>query len=116
MIIGREIAISALREWAASLGPEAHKAVAVNNLGKWKTASQMVALALLLHLRSGRAPLAARGPSIFQAPTAHQRREGTAGPLADLAGAAGPALLCVAAVLTAWSMVVYFRGVLRLML
>jgi phosphatidylglycerophosphate synthase len=39
-IIGREITMSALREWAAALGGEAHKAVAVNNLGKWKTATQ----------------------------------------------------------------------------
>ena len=40
-IIGREIAMSALREWAATLGEAAHKAVAVTSLGKWKTASQV---------------------------------------------------------------------------
>ncbi len=40
-IIGREIAMSALREWAASLGGEAHKAVAVSPLGKWKTTTQV---------------------------------------------------------------------------
>ena len=40
-IIGREIAMSALREWAASLGSEAHKAVAVSPLGKWKTTTQV---------------------------------------------------------------------------
>ncbi len=40
-IIGREITMSALREWAAALGGEARKAVAVSNLGKWKTATQV---------------------------------------------------------------------------
>jgi len=46
IIIGREIAISALREWMAQLG--AAKSVAVNMLGKIKTACQMVAIPLLL--------------------------------------------------------------------
>ena len=46
IIIGREITISALREWTASIG--ARTAVAVNQLGKWKTAVQMVALPMLL--------------------------------------------------------------------
>ncbi len=46
IIIGREITISALREWMASIG--ARTAVAVNQLGKWKTAVQMVALPMLL--------------------------------------------------------------------
>ena len=45
-IIGREIVISALREWMAEIGARAH--VAVSNLGKWKTAAQMVALIILL--------------------------------------------------------------------
>lgn len=39
-IIGREIAMSALREWAASVSQEAHKAAAVSQLGKWKTTTQ----------------------------------------------------------------------------
>ncbi|KAL3163127.1 hypothetical protein ABBQ32_009540 [Trebouxia sp. C0010 RCD-2024] len=39
-IIGREITMSALREWAASCSPEAHQAVAVSSWGKWKTATQ----------------------------------------------------------------------------
>jgi CDP-diacylglycerol--glycerol-3-phosphate 3-phosphatidyltransferase len=52
-IIGREITMSAVREWAASQGEEMHKAVAVNKLGKWKTMSQMVALTLLLANRNG---------------------------------------------------------------
>lgn len=46
IIIGREITISALREWMSSIGARA--AVAVNNLGKYKTAAQMVALPMLL--------------------------------------------------------------------
>ena len=47
IIIGREIAISALREWMAQLGES--KSVAVSFLGKIKTVSQMVAIPLLLY-------------------------------------------------------------------
>jgi CDP-diacylglycerol--glycerol-3-phosphate 3-phosphatidyltransferase/cardiolipin synthase len=47
IIIGREITISALREWMAQIG--ASKSVAVNFLGKIKTASQMIAIPLLLY-------------------------------------------------------------------
>lgn len=46
IIIGREIAISALREWMASIGKSANVAVAM--VGKVKTAAQMVAIILLL--------------------------------------------------------------------
>jgi CDP-diacylglycerol--glycerol-3-phosphate 3-phosphatidyltransferase len=46
IIIGREIAISALREWMAQIG--ASRSVAVHMLGKLKTASQMFAIVLLL--------------------------------------------------------------------
>ena len=46
IIIGREIAISALREWMAQLGRA--KSVAVNALGKIKTIVQMIAIPLLL--------------------------------------------------------------------
>ena len=46
IIIGREIAISALREWMALIG--ATKSVAVHMVGKAKTALQMVAIAFLL--------------------------------------------------------------------
>lgn len=46
IIIGREIAISALREWMASIGKSANVAVAL--VGKVKTAAQMVAIILLL--------------------------------------------------------------------
>jgi len=52
VIIGREIAISALREWMAKSGQA--KSVAVNVLGKVKTISQMIAIPLLLfHNRLG---------------------------------------------------------------
>ena len=47
IIIGREITISALREWMAQIG--AGKSVAVSVLGKIKTISQMVAIPLLLY-------------------------------------------------------------------
>lgn len=47
IIIGREIAISALREWMASIGKSSNVAVAM--IGKIKTASQMVAILLLLY-------------------------------------------------------------------
>lgn len=46
IIIGREIAISALREWMAQLG--AGKSVAVHMIGKLKTVAQMVAIPFLL--------------------------------------------------------------------
>lgn len=46
IIIGREITVSALREWMATLG--AQKAVSVSNLGKVKTTIQMIALITLL--------------------------------------------------------------------
>jgi CDP-diacylglycerol--glycerol-3-phosphate 3-phosphatidyltransferase/cardiolipin synthase len=47
IIIGREIAISALREWMARVGQS--KSVAVAFVGKVKTASQMIAIPLLLY-------------------------------------------------------------------
>lgn len=47
IIIGREIAISALREWMAGAGRG--KNVAVSLIGKLKTASQMIAILLLLY-------------------------------------------------------------------
>ena len=46
IIIGREIAISALREWMAQIG--ASKSVAVHMVGKLKTVMQMVAIPFLL--------------------------------------------------------------------
>ena len=47
IVIGREIAISALREWMAKIGQS--KSVAVAFIGKLKTVSQMVAIPLLLY-------------------------------------------------------------------
>lgn len=47
IIIGREITISALREWMAKIG--AARSVAVSMLGKIKTTAQMVAIPLLLY-------------------------------------------------------------------
>jgi CDP-diacylglycerol--glycerol-3-phosphate 3-phosphatidyltransferase/cardiolipin synthase len=46
IIIGRELTISALREWMASVG--ARSSVAVNQLGKFKTAAQMAAIPCLM--------------------------------------------------------------------
>ena len=78
IIIGREIAISALREWMAELGASKH--VAVTWLGKFKTLVQMVAIVMLLY----RYPL----PAL---------------PVYDI----GVVLLLVAAALTLWSMCLY---------
>ena len=47
VIIGREITISALREWMAEIG--ARRKVAVSQLGKYKTILQIVGLALMLY-------------------------------------------------------------------
>jgi len=50
IIIGREIAISALREWMANIGKSSNVAVAM--IGKIKTAAQMIAILLLLYYDS----------------------------------------------------------------
>ncbi|WP_295548535.1 CDP-diacylglycerol--glycerol-3-phosphate 3-phosphatidyltransferase [uncultured Pseudacidovorax sp.] len=81
IIIGREIAISALREWMAQLG--AGKSVAVHMLGKVKTTVQMVAIPFLLY-------------------------EGVLFGVIDTL-LWGRWLIWVAAVLTVWSMVYYLR-------
>ena len=78
IIIGREIAISALREWMAQIG--SRKTVAVSMVGKFKTTAQMVALLLLLY----RQPVAGL-------------------PTQEI----GLVLLFAAALLTLWSMVNY---------
>lgn len=78
IIIGRELTISALREWMAELGSRKH--VAVSWLGKVKTAAQMAAIVLLLY----RYPLGRV-------------------PIYDL----GVGLLVIAAALTLWSMSLY---------
>lgn len=81
IIIGREIVISALREWMAEIG--ARTRVAVSIVGKVKTTLQMVAILLLLY----KVPL-------WQFPT----------------HTAGVILLYIAAILTLWSMLVYLRA------
>src|SRR5690606_41592284 len=55
VIVGREIAVSALREWMAELGQRA--TVKVATIGKVKTIAQMVALSCLLYSINPRHPL-----------------------------------------------------------
>lgn len=81
IIIGREIAISALREWMAHVGERTRVAVTV--IGKIKTTAQMGALVLLLY----KAPIAGFPTYAF-----------------------GLILLYTAAVLTLWSMALYLRA------
>ena len=81
IIIGREIAVSALREWMAELGQRAKVAVAL--AGKIKTIVQMVALGFLLYRES------LLGVPVFQI---------------------GEWLLAVAAILTLWSGWEYLRA------
>jgi len=83
VIIGREIIVSALREWMAELGKRAH--VSVSAIGKVKTMLQMVAITLLLLYK----------PTITAS---------------IWFGEVGYVLLCVAAVLTLWSMVLYLKA------
>jgi cardiolipin synthase (CMP-forming) len=82
IIIGREITISALREWMAEIG--ARKSVAVSSLGKIKTAAQMVAVPMLLF----------HDPLFDGVLDIHR---------------CGELLLWVAGVLTVWSMFYYLR-------
>jgi CDP-diacylglycerol--glycerol-3-phosphate 3-phosphatidyltransferase len=81
VIIGREIAISALREWMAQIGQ--HRSVAVSSLGKLKTIAQMIAIPMLLF---------------------HDRLFG----LIDI-GRIGTVLIYIAAVLTVYSMLYYLK-------
>ncbi len=81
VIIGREIVISALREWMAELG--ARVKVAVSVIGKIKTAFQMVAILLMIY-----------------------RDDAFGLPVYTI----GYVLLYVAVILTLWSMVIYLRG------
>ncbi|MFT3821886.1 MAG: CDP-diacylglycerol--glycerol-3-phosphate 3-phosphatidyltransferase [Rubrivivax sp.] len=81
VIIGREIAISALREWMAQIG--AARSVAVHMIGKLKTTAQMVAIPFLLY-----------DGALFG--VIDTRLWGTV-------------LMWVAAVLTVWSMAYYLR-------
>jgi len=84
IIIGREIAISALREWMAQIG--ASKSVAVHMIGKLKTVVQMVAIPFLLF-------------------------DGTLLGFIDTR-VWGVWLIWIAAVLTVWSMVYYLQKAL----
>ncbi len=80
VIIGREITISALREWMANIG--AGRSVAVHWLGKFKTAAQMIAIPCLLYWQD-----------LFGISTQW----------------VGLVLIIVAAILTIWSMVYYLK-------
>jgi CDP-diacylglycerol--glycerol-3-phosphate 3-phosphatidyltransferase len=80
IIMGREITVSALREWMAEVGKRSR--IAVSFVGKFKTASQMVAIGFLIW----REPL--WGMNVFKI---------------------GEWLLYVAAALTLWSMIAYLR-------
>lgn len=90
VMISREITMSAIREWAAALGDEARGATAVSWTGKWKTATQMASLTLLLFAR--------------QASSAVQ---------AAWAADAGCVLLGLAVALTVWSLVEYTRALAK---
>ncbi|SFN66123.1 CDP-diacylglycerol--glycerol-3-phosphate 3-phosphatidyltransferase [Dokdonella immobilis] len=81
VIVGREISISALREWMAELGKRA--AVGVAWVGKFKTVMQIVAIVVCLHQRD------------FPELRLYRIGEG---------------LLVVAAALTIWSAIVYVRA------
>ena len=81
VIIGREITVSALREWMSQIGARAH--VAVSIFGKWKTTLQIIGISFMLY----REPL-------FTLP----------------AYRIGEWLLYVAAALTLWSMIDYLRA------
>ncbi len=81
IIVGREVSISALREWMAEMGERA--LVAVTVIAKFKTATQMLAILMLIY------------------------RD----PILDLpVYTIGYVLLYVAAALTVWSMVVYIKA------
>ncbi|HEY4443154.1 MAG TPA: CDP-diacylglycerol--glycerol-3-phosphate 3-phosphatidyltransferase [Steroidobacteraceae bacterium] len=80
VIIGREIAVSALREWMAEIG--ARNRIKVTVLAKYKTIMQIVGLSMLLYRQN-----------LFGLPTYKL----------------GLVLTAVAAVLTLWSMIQYLR-------
>ena len=81
IIIGREITVSALREWMSQIGARAH--VAVSIFGKWKTALQIIGISFMLY----REPLLTL-------------------PVYRI----GEWLVYVAAALTLWSMIDYLRA------
>jgi CDP-diacylglycerol--glycerol-3-phosphate 3-phosphatidyltransferase/cardiolipin synthase len=81
IIIGREIVISALREWMAEIGERAQVAVSV--IGKIKTLAQMFAIPFLIYEYD-----------IGEFPTSE----------------VGFVLIWIAAALTIWSMVIYLKS------
>ena len=81
VIIGREITISALREWMAELGQRAN--VSVSQIGKFKTAMQLIAIGLMLLKGT------ILGFSVYRV---------------------GLGCLWIAAALTVWSMVMYLKA------
>ena len=81
IIIGRELTISALREWMANVGDRTK--VAVSIIGKFKTMAQMLAIGFLLFEKS-----------IGQFPTM----------------LIGYILLYISAILTVWSMLMYLQA------
>ncbi|HLB42152.1 MAG TPA: CDP-diacylglycerol--glycerol-3-phosphate 3-phosphatidyltransferase [Gammaproteobacteria bacterium] len=81
VIVAREIIVSALREWMAEIGQRT--SVAVTNLGKIKTAVQMIALVVLLYCDSSTPAILVFTGYIF---------------------------LYIAAVLTIWSMLIYLKA------
>jgi CDP-diacylglycerol--glycerol-3-phosphate 3-phosphatidyltransferase len=81
IIIGREIAISALREWMAEIG--ARRKVAVSQLGKVKTVVQIVGLSMMLY-----------NQDLWGLPIYWM----------------GLGLTVVAAILTLWSMILYLKA------
>ncbi len=85
IIVGREITISALREWMAQVGQS--KNVAVSMLGKVKTVAQLVAIPFLLY----------------------------DAPLFEIINSrlVGRVLIWVAAVLTVWSMFYYLKAAFK---
>lgn len=81
IIVSREIVVSALREWMAEIGKRT--SVAVSNLGKIKTAIQMIALMILLYCDPNTNALIV---------------------------ISGYILLYAAAILTIWSMMIYIKA------
>ncbi len=81
IIIGREITVSALREWMAGAGER--EQVAVSVIGKFKTIAQMVAILFMLFRED-----------LFGIPTL----------------ALGYIFLYIAGILTLWSMMIYLQA------
>jgi len=86
VIVGREIAISALREWMSEIGERRHVNVAA--LGKFKTVMQIIAIEVLLYQHD------LEGLRLFHV---------------------GEGVLVVAATLTIWSALIYLRAAWPLM-